>query len=114
MSDFVSMELDDDKQLDMMTIMPGPAPAPRFPYGLKICLGEDEIARLGLGDCSAGDYLVFAAVACVSSCSEDKTDQGVKRRVELQIEEMKVLSGEGDGEETGEDEYVPPRKRGAV
>jgi len=94
----VSMELDDEDQMDMA--IPGPAGKaiqPQFPYGLRISLTEKELAKLGLDhkEAAVGDYLEFRARACVTSVSESKTDGGTMARVELQIEEMCVCGEDG-------------------
>ena len=77
------MELDDEDQLD--TIMPMPMDRPRYPCGLRICLGAAELKKLGLeADCNVGDMVdlrAFATVTCVHS------EDGVSR-VELQIEKI--------------------------
>jgi hypothetical protein len=90
----VSMELDDDTKLDYATIKPV---SPDYPYGLKICLCEDEIGKLDLpDDVKAGEYLFFKARACVTNAGTEKMADGVKRRVELQIEDMQVLGKDKD------------------
>ena len=73
MAGWVDMELDDEAQLDGIPIAgaQGHPVLPRYPYGLKICLCDGEIAKLGLEDeVDAGDYLVFKARACVTSASQ--------------------------------------------
>ena len=82
-SNLVDMELDDEDQLDMP--MPIPMDRPRYPCGLRICLGDAELKKLGLdADCNVGDMIdlrAFASVTCVHS--EDGSS-----RVELQIEKI--------------------------
>lgn len=85
-SHLVDMEMDDEDKFDATGPIPLPE-KPTFPYGLKICLTEKELAKLDLSDdCSIGDYIDIRAFACVTSVS--KTDTGT--RVELQIERMSV------------------------
>ena len=64
MTEYTSMEMDDEAQYDAMPIE---SKKPRFPYGLRICLTEDELKKLGLrGDCDLGHVLEFSACAEVS------------------------------------------------
>lgn len=87
----VSMELDDEDQMDMAIPIGDKVVQPRFPWGLRISLSEDELEKLGLDykDAGVGDYLEFKARACVTSASEMKQEGGKTCcRVELQIEEM--------------------------
>lgn len=65
---------------------------PRYPYGLSISLGDDELKKLGLGDelPSAGEMIHLFAMAKVTSAGEHEsmgTDgkTSICRRVELQI-----------------------------
>ena len=82
-SNLIDMELDDEEQLD--AIMPMPTNRPRYPFGLRICLGPPELKKLGLdADCSVGDMIdlrAFASVTCVHS-------EAGSARVELQIEKI--------------------------
>jgi hypothetical protein len=59
----------------------------RYPYGLHICLGDDELKKLGLDtDCDEDDYLDIRAFATVTSVHKENG----ANRVELQIEKMSV------------------------
>jgi len=72
------MELDDETQYDLPT-------KPLYPYGLRICLTQDELTKLGLdSSCEPGDYLHLQAFATVTSVTKDENC----RRVELQIEKL--------------------------
>ena len=92
-SKLIDLELDDEDQLDLP--MPMPMDRPRYPCGLKICLGDAQLKKLRLdADCNVGDMIdirAFATVTCVHS--EDGHS-----RVELQIEKMALE------DELGEDE----------
>ena len=97
MGKLVDMEMDDERQLDhpMPYEMPERA---RYPYGLRICLCDDELKKLGLdADCDEGDYLDIRAFATVISVHKE---QG-QNRVELQIEKMSV---ENESSESPDDE----------
>ncbi len=85
MGKLVDMEMDDERQLDHP--MPIPMERARYPYGLRICLCDGELEKLGLGaDCDEGDYLDIRAFATVISVHKEAG----ANRVELQIEKMSV------------------------
>ena len=95
-----SMELSDDSKLDAVMPMPM-ADKPDYPYGLHICLTNDEIEALGIDptDATVGGTFMMQAIARVTSVSCD--DRGGEKcyRIEAQIEDMGILgSDEGDGE----------------
>ena len=97
MAKLQSMEMDDERQLDhpMPYEMPERA---RYPYGLRICLCDDELKKLGLdADCDEGDYLDIRAFATVISVHKENG----ANRVELQIEKMSV---ENESSESPDDE----------
>ena len=84
-SKLADMELDDESSMDaiMPLTMPG---KPKYPYGLKICLCEDELKKLDLDLPSVGDVIDLRAFAEVTSVS----DGAGGRRVELQIQKIAV------------------------
>jgi hypothetical protein len=89
----VDMEMDDERQLDHPMPIGMPERA-RYPYGLRICLCDGELEKLGLGaDCDEGDYLDIRAFATVISVHKESG----MNRVELQIEKMSVESETGEG-----------------
>lgn len=88
-SGLVSMEMDDDSKLD--SVIPGVAEQPDYPYGLRICLTDKEMPKLGLSpDCRVGDDVMFMCRAVVTSVSSNSTAAGQCDRVELQICDMCV------------------------
>jgi len=102
-SKLVDMELDDESQLNaaMPIAMPD---KPRYPYGLRICLTHEELAKLGLeADCEIGDVIDLRAFAVVTSVSVNETESGKNCRVELQIEKLAV-ENESTEDMAGEDE----------
>ena len=88
MGKLVDMELDDAAKTDFCA--PMPCPRPDYPYGLRICLSEKELAKLGMKLPEVGEYVELRAFACVKSVSCDSTDQGETSRTELQIEKLAV------------------------
>lgn len=95
-SRMVDMELSDDAQLD--AVMPIPMPEkPKYPYGLRICLTEDELEKLGLeADCEIGDVIDLRAFAVVTCVSQNETDNGKCARVELQIQKLSIENEAGE------------------
>ena len=92
---YVSMELDDESQLDAIPIIRGGKEIkPQFPYGLRISLLKEQIDKLNLEELKVGPnetvYLEFCAKACVTDVSPENT------RVELQIEDMAIIGIEDE------------------
>ena len=85
------MELDDEASLD--AAMPiAMAEKPKYPFGLRICLCERELEKLGLeADCDVGDVIDLRAFAVVTSVSKGEGEhEGKYSRVELQIQKLAV------------------------
>lgn len=85
-STMVDMELSDDDVLD--AIMPIPmADKPKYPCGLRICLTDAELDKLGLeANCNRGDIIDLRAFAEVTSVSSGEYGS----RVELQIQKLSL------------------------
>ena len=80
--------------------------ADKYPYGLRITLGSDELEKLNVdhSDWSVGETFHLHAFAKVTSISSNETEGGEKRCcVTLQITH---LAGESEDEEDEEyDDY---------
>lgn len=76
---------------------------PKYPYGICICLGKDELEKLGLDhqDVEVGDFIHIHALAKITSKSNCETEAGDNPRLELVLAFMEV---EDEGEEDEEDE----------
>jgi hypothetical protein len=99
----VSMELDDEEQLD--AVMPLALDnRPEFPYGLKICLTSSEFGKLGIdpSDTQVGETFHLFGMARVTSVSMNDTAGGPCWRVEAQIEDMAL---ESEDDENATDGY---------
>lgn len=85
---------------------------PMYPYGLCLSLGEEEMAKLGLdADCTVGETVHLFALAKVTSCSSNETENGGKRcRIELQITDMAAESEDDENEEMDLPEAVNAKK----
>lgn len=89
--------------------------ANKYPYGLCISLGNDELEKLNLDcDCEAGDMIHLFAMAKVTSVSQRDTENGeVQKRLELQITHLGLENEEEENEEVEEAEekaslYIKP------
>jgi hypothetical protein len=94
-----SMELDDEAKLDAIHPMPMPD-KPDYPYGLRICLTNDEIEKLGIDpeDAKVGGRFMLQGIACVTSIScNDSGDDEKCWRIEAQIEDLGILGSDESG-----------------
>lgn len=85
-----NMELDDEDKID--AVLPMPMPMPDYPCGLRICLTEKEMGKLGLDPSVAvADGMVhghfMARILPGSNVGVDGTC-----RIELQIEDLAIES----------------------
>lgn len=109
------MELDDEDQLDCP--MPVGCERPKYPYGLRICLTEKELAKLNLDPAAAcvGGIVHLHALAKITSVSSNEMENADGEasencRVEMQITAMMVES-EDEENEMADDENA---ERGSV
>lgn len=102
LSPMVSMELDDEDQLDHPAPLPLPE-KPEFPYGLRICLTEKEFEKLDIdpADAFVGGIFHLHGLARITSVSSSDGNMGKCFRVEAQIEDLAIESE--DAEVTDED-----------
>ena len=101
----VDMALTDDEKLDAMMPCIVPSSGPDYPYGLKICLTEKELEKLGLAaNCDVGDVIDLRAFAVVTSVSMEAREGNETARVELQIERLAIENEATESTEPGEDE----------
>jgi hypothetical protein len=114
MNPMQSMELDDEDVLDMACPIPiDVKDRPRFPYGLKICLTDKEMAKMGLDTSEAvvGGLIHLHAMARITSVSTNETQDGDENfRMELQIEDMCVESEDEENAEEEAQEDAPRRR----
>jgi len=85
---------------------------PDYPYGLCICLTQDELDKLGLdSDCCVGDMVHLFAMASVTSVSKRDNGAGPECRIELQITHLEVEDEDEENEENEEAEGEPVAAR---
>jgi hypothetical protein len=96
------MAMDEDEKLDFDA--PIKMEAPEYSYGLRICLGDGEIAKLGIKpeDASVGGSMMAHCLIKITSVSCDERDDGKHYRIEGQIEQMAI---------DGTEEEEAPRRR---
>jgi hypothetical protein len=98
------MELSDDEKIDMTMPIFGLGDRPDYPCGLKICLTERELEKLGLAaDCEDGDVIDLRAFAVVTSVSSEKRYGKHTARVELQIERLAIENENTESMEADDD-----------
>jgi hypothetical protein len=97
----VDMSISADQSESSSPIVGAVSDKPRYPYGLGICLTQDELEKLGVdySDWAVGDHFHLQAMAKITSISENETEGGKNCRVEMQIV---ALAGEDEDEEAEE------------
>ncbi len=80
---------------------------PIYPYNLSLSLTDAELDKLGIDcedeDCQVGNYLEGRFLAEVTGYSKDKTNDGERRRLNLQITHL-CLDDENSEHEEADDE----------
>ncbi len=92
--------------------------ANKYPYGLCISLGQDELEKLNMeADCEVGDYIHLVAMAKVTSVSQREEMDGDKNcRIELQITHLGLENETEEAEEfeEKEDKVKKPASANAI
>lgn len=95
-----SMEFDDDDKLDAVLPMVMPE-KPDYPYGLRICLTEKELDKLGI-DCAeacVGGTFHGHFMAKITSVSTEERAGGDCCRLEAQITDLAIESEDEENDE---------------
>lgn len=73
-------------------INPSATDAPKYPWGLEICLNDDSLAKLGIKTMPAvGTEVTIVAKATVAATRESATEgDGTHSSMDLQITDMQV------------------------
>lgn len=108
-----SMELDDEDKLE--EVAPVTREVPDYPWGLRICLTEKELAKLGLDPTEAfvGGTIHGHFMAEITSVSSNQINGEECRRLEMQITQLAIES-EDEEDEMPEVAEAPKRKRGSL
>lgn len=91
---------------DRATLM-APEMKEEYPYGLRIRLGSEELAKLNMPELPAIDaeFKLTALVCVVEISQSDSTNGEPYRSVELQIEKMSLLSAKEEDNATAKAMY---------
>lgn len=86
----VNMKRDDSAMCE-------PCPPEAYPYGLRICLNDDDCEKLGIsGPVSAGTKLSVRALTVVVMCREElEAEEGEEKSevyLDLQITDMEIAA----------------------
>lgn len=69
---------------------------PDYPWGLRLNLGDEEVAALGLGQLpSAGAQVQLAGIGKVMGVREEEVEGKTKRTLEIQITDLGLQVGDG-------------------
>lgn len=101
MTQLINMKFTKRKKED---IQPLPMEEERYPYGLRIDLGDESVKKLGFDfeKIGAGNVVTVTAKAKISSIRINEERDGSKNKsVELQITDMAVV---GNGKSTMKEE----------
>lgn len=81
-----------DMRVDYAAVEGIPTPVrPDYPYGLRICLTERELAKLAMDcDCDIGDVVEFRCGGVVTSVNKSDENGMFMCRIEIQITNLAV------------------------
>ena len=90
MASLINMETTPQEAREM--VKPTPADAPKYPWGLQICLNDDSLEKLGVKTLpAAGTEVTIVAKAVVAGTSERQTEgEGTKASMDLQITDLQI------------------------
>lgn len=98
-SKMVDMRREPQKEEAVPEAIPA-ADGPSYPYGLCICLGNEELEKLNLDpSCEVGDTIDLRAFAKVTSVSMNDYGGKPQHRIELQITQLAVENEDTEADE---------------
>jgi hypothetical protein len=62
--------------------------APSFPWGLRLHLDETELDKLGISLPNVGEEFVVVGIGTVTSVSQNQSEDGTRKHVEVQLEKL--------------------------
>lgn len=109
MDKLVSMKIEKDAAEKLYGEPTVGMPEMQYPYGLKICLDEASLSKLGIQELpEVGQKMTIEALVEVVSVSKYDTKQsGVDRKVDLQITDMELGEGTDAQEDAAEAAKAP-------
>jgi hypothetical protein len=81
------------------------ADQPVYPWGLSLTLDNDSLEKLGIDLPKVGKTLMVTARVDVTGVSSNESESGKNRSVSLQITDLSVSPGEGEGGDAAEKLY---------
>lgn len=96
----------EEKEEAIQPSVPSPDDLPDYPFGLSICLCQDELEKLGLedADLEPGDMIHIHSLALITSVSKNaNVSSGPQTRVELTLAYISAEDEEEEDEESEED-----------
>lgn len=73
------------------------ADAPKYPWGLSLCLNSEVLEKLGVTTLpEVGSEVRLLAKAVVTGASQDATESGTRNTVDLQITDMQCEGMQSD------------------
>jgi hypothetical protein len=76
---------------------PAESDLPKYPYGLTICLCDDELAKLGITEIpKVGSVMQLTALVEVCSVSQYENQEGADSNLSLQITDMELAASNSE------------------
>jgi hypothetical protein len=93
----VNMQMSAEEAKEYTGAVAEPGNAPKYPYGLSLCLNDDSLTKLGIKALPAvGSKMTINAVVVVTSVgSSQQQDGDAESRAELQITDMELSPSPG-------------------
>lgn len=67
---------------------------PSYPWGLRLHLDEHELEKLGIELPNVGEEFVVVGIGTVTSVSQNQSEDGTRKHVEVQLEKLGFESRE--------------------
>ena len=104
---FVDMARDEDEKTSDEPMMQ----QPDYPYGLCLCLTQNELDKLDLeDDCEVGDMVHLFCMAKVTSVSKREVNGEPDCRIELQITHIACEDEDDENEDVNQKMTEPQKK----
>jgi hypothetical protein len=107
----VDMSITQEEAKEQMTLSEKPGDAPKYPYGLRLCLNEEALSKLGIQTMPIGTKVsVMATATVVSMSAYQEVDGDNRRSLDIQIESLGLESQGGNSFEQLADKLYPTKK----
>lgn len=86
-----------EAKADTMLGDPSDDDLPKYPYGLTICLCDDDLAKLGITELpKVGSVMQLTALVEVCSVSQYENQDGADNSLSLQITDMELAASNSE------------------